>query len=399
MYGRSLRFFDALISGAILGVVAFIAVEVKIDPNLPVFPMGYLVMAFIPLLFARLSIPIFIDIRFPRRSDLSFVAGISRKQRIERGVRELADVNKWLIILISTAIGSAVIGNGAFRHGTFIVWDVGLAIASVIEAFALSYGTSFLLRHGTLRPSRKDSTESSGENFSQKIGGLFIAVSWTIAGKAVSPLKKQVKAIARRQLTDLLRGDPLSSIVLPLAALAVSILFAVILKDSPRWVFPMIFAFIAYGIVLFNDEVLQESSARLSSLLNYRFSFRDFYFANGYIILLLTFPVIIAFLIFGIVVKPGVFTAMGTIQFLVTYAYLVACAGCRHTLSPIPNRDVVSAYLTYGFPIVALPSLGIPVFGFLFPAILIVVLLSMEGDVLKRTPFQRVCVAEGSEFQ
>jgi hypothetical protein len=398
LYGRSIRFIDAAIIGGALGACTSLIFESGLCASvLPVFPIGYVFVALLPLLFLRLSIPVFMDVRAPRRGDLAFAAGISRKRRIERGLAELANVNKWLLLFVVAGTGGSIACNGAFNHGTMVAWNLGLAVASAAESCVLSFGSAYFLRRELPRPSRKDSAASNGANLSQKMGSLFIALSWNIAGAAVSPLKKQIKAIARRQFVDIFRGDPMGSIVLPIGAIAVSLLFAIVLKNSPHWVFPIIFALVAYGIVLFNDEALQEASGRIPGLLHYRFSVRDFFIANTYVILFLTVPIIIAFLIFAVAVKPGVFTVAGTAQLVATYAYLVIAAGCRHSLSPIPNRDVVSGYFTYGFPIVALPSLGIPVFGALFPVILIALLLSMERDVVKRKAFQRVCLAGGEE--
>jgi hypothetical protein len=386
LYGRSLRFVDSAICGVVLGACAYVLFESGLCASqLPIIPLGFIVVALVPVLFIKLGMPVFMDIREPRRCDISFVLGISKKQRIEWGTAELVKVNQWLIILIAAANGVTIICNGAIKNGTPIIWILGLAFLSIIESYALSSGAAFLLKHRLFHSSRRDPAGLKGVGFSQKIGSLFIFLSWTLAGAAVFPLRKQVKAIARRQLTDIFRGDPMSSLIVPLCAIPVSVLFAFILRDSPQWVIHMIFVFIPYGIVLFNDEALQEASGRFSSLLNYRFSLRDFFSANCYIVFLMTIPTIIAFLFFGLFLKPGILEPIGLVQFFITYAFLIVAAGCRYSLSPLPNRDLMSASFTYGYPVVVLPSLGIPVFGFVFPVVLIALLLSMERDVLKRT--------------
>jgi hypothetical protein len=396
LYGRSLRFVDATICGTILGICSYILFESGLCASqLPIIPIGFIVIALVPVLFIKLGMPIFIDIREPRRRDVSFVLGISKKQRIEWGAGELVKVNQWSIILIATANGIDIVCNGAIKSGTPILWILGLSVLSIFESYALSLGAAFLLKHRFFHSSRKDPVGSKSLGFSQKIGGLFLTLSWALSGGVVFPLRNQVKVIARRQLTDIFRGDPMSSLIVPLFAIPVSVLFAVILKDSPQWVIHMIFVFIPYGIVLFNDEAFQEASGKFSSLLNYHFSIRDFYFANCYMVFLMTIPTIVAFLFFGLFLKHDVLGPIGLIQFFITYAFLVVAAGCRHSLSPMPQRDVMSAYFTYGYPIVVLPSLGIPAFGALFPVVLIVLLLSMERDVLKRTLFQRACRADG----
>jgi hypothetical protein len=396
LYGRSLRFVDSSICGAVLGVVAYILFESGLCAyQLPAIPLGFIVITLVPLLFIKLVMPVFMDVLEPRRRDVTFVVGISQKKRIEWGSGELAKVNRWLIILITAASGIDIVCNGAFKNGTPILWILGLAVLSVIESHAFSLGASFLLKRRFFHSSRKDSTGLKATGFSQKLGSFFISITWALAGVIVAPLGKRSKAIARRQATDIFRGDPMSSIILPLGAIAISVLFAVVLRDSPKWVIHMIFVFIAYGIVLFNDEALQEASGKFSSLLNYRFSIRDFFIANCYLIFLLTGPIIIAFLFFGIFFKQGILDTIGLVQFLITYFYLVVAAGCRYSLSPMPQRDVMSAYFTYGYPIVALPSLGIPIFGFVFPVALVALLLSMERDVVKKTPFQRACMADG----
>jgi hypothetical protein len=379
LYDRNISLKDAPLVGFISGIIGYLLFESSLcESAMPVIPFVFILMIVVPMLFLFLARPVFIDIRNPRRNDITFLAGISHEQRISLFSQEIRNINRFIVLFVAVSWGFDLVVNLFFQREKFNAVILGLAVFPVLEILALSYGSVLLARRGVIGATKKDCSSSRAIGAVSLFGTILIKITWALAGIIVSPLHGRIRLITRRQLTDVFRYESVNSIAFPFVAVLIVILFNIALRESPKQFMQLLYVVGAYSIVLVNIEGLLESSMSLKKIPAYSFSIKEIFVGNCYMFLSLTIPVPVAYFLINFRNINNIIEAIGVLQFLNAYVYLVLISGSWHTLSAIPKRNTMTKSLLYGYLIVILPSIFIPVFGFLFPSIFYAATLIIE---------------------
>jgi hypothetical protein len=388
-YGRNLHLKDALIAGIPAGALGYILFESGLcEAAIPPIPLGALILVVTPLLFLSiLAKPAFSDIQNPRRNDITFLVGISHEHRIAMFMHEMKRVAKFTALF---TIGASIINLLLcllFRQDKNYILMPGLAICSILEIYALAFGSIVLVRSGIYGATPKDSSSIESNRIFANLQHVFVNFTGRLSNIFVSPLRGRIRLIAKRQLTDLFRYNLASSLIFPWAALLLIISLNYLLKETPRQFIQFLYSIGAYIFATTNFEGLYDSSCSLKRLPDYSFSTKEIFVGNCYLFLSLTFLFPVAYLIFNIRGVGNIVDAIGILQFLSSYVYLILICGSWHTLSCIPDVSKVSKGLLFGYVLVIIPSIFIPIYGILFPAILYILFFITEKNILSSETF------------
>lgn len=388
LYDRNISLKDAPLVGIISGIIGYLLFESGLcESAIPVIPFVFVLMILVPMFFLFLAKPVFFDIRNPRRNDISFLVGISHEQRISLFSREIKNINRFIVLFAIVSWCIDLVTNLLFQRDKLNAIILGLALLPTLEILALSFSSIFLVRHGIISTTKKDGSSLQTIGAISFFGTILIRITWALADIIVSPLRGRIRVITRRQLTDIFRYESVNSMAFPFVMVLIVILLNFALRESPKQFIQLLYIIGAYSIVLVNLEGLIESSISLKKLPAYSFSIKEIFVGNCYMFLSLTILVPVAYFLINFRNINNIIDAIGMLQFLNAYVYLILISGSWHTLSAIPKRNAMTKGLLYGYLIVILPSLFIPVFGLLFPSIFYTTTLIIEKCLFSKTIF------------
>jgi hypothetical protein len=388
LYDRSLSLKDASVVGIVLGIIGYLLFESGLcESAIPVIPFVFIIIVLIPMFFLFLAKPVFLDIRNPRRNDISFIVGISHEQRISLFSREIRNINRFIVVLVIVSWCIDLLMNLFFQREKLNAVILGIAVLPILEILVLSYGSILFVRHGVISATKKDRSSLRSIGAISIFGAILIKITWALAGIIVSPLHGRIRVIARRQLTDIFRYESLNSIVFPFLTVLIVILLNFAWRDSPKQFVQLFYIIGAYSIVLINLEGLLDSSISLKKLPAYSFSIKEIFVGNCYMFLSLTILVPVAYFLINFRNINNIIDVIGMVQFLNAYIYLILISGSWHTLSAVPKGNALTKSMLYGYLLIILPSLFIPVFGLLFPSIFYTATLIIEKSLFSKAIF------------
>ncbi len=365
--------------GVILGVLLFGLFEFlsMINPNAPRIPVPWLLGLTIWLAQVAIFIKIAVFLRCPRREDFFFVLAMNIGQRKELAVSSITSVYNAITPFIGSSLGTGMALEFLVFRERSVVNLLVLPSVVIVVAWLIFMVSVRLLKRGFIRPSVHDDRRRGHLVAFPSVLSLLIAkISRGIGFFA--PLK--IRPFVIRNVMYLLRTDPLQFLLFTCAAPVLLLLFMIlIIKQSSPFIefFTLIVVFILNSYYSSN---LKESAVVLKRCPYYRYDPRLVLWAHLFTVAIFSFPFI---LVFSGTVNVHLISAGGLLRML---TFLIAFAAtlfisCRTVLHP-QRKDSESATDFIFFIIAVAIGLFVPLYGWIFPLLGIIVTVLLEWETI-----------------
>lgn len=381
--GRLLGPSEATFKGLLWGSLAFAIFEMVslINTNLPRVPVSWLLAVVIPTVETALFIRIAALLRRPRSEDFFFVMGLDRMQRKALAVSSFSSVQRIVLRFSLSMVAVAAVleflimkERSPVNLAAVPLFTLGLTV--LIGRIGVA-----VLDKGLVKPTVKDKLDSGRTAFlSETLGSAFRCTAHAISFGVGKIIPAHLRPLVIRNFLYLFRIDPFLFILFTIAVPLFLVFLFLLLGDRSS---PFVSAFTLLGAFLLNVRHavnLQEATVKLEECPYYSFSRGEIFSGQALTFLILSF---IYLPVFAGIAWGSFFNLVGCLRMITFCLGLVVstmiCARSSIYASR-KGRDQAFDWMLFG---VIVLGFFIPIVGWIFPLLALLVLVLMEWEMVK----------------